>query len=371
MPHDLPRIFVGRTFQALISQSIQALLQPAGPCRRGRRLQRAPAWPRGSARAGPARCSPIRPSRGNRRRKLKTISKSHRLRAQSEPPDERCRTAFRPLREASFKGLCEMVSWRKWRFAGSEMILAYFDESGDSGLVNSPTTFFVLSGILIPQDSWLSSLNRLVALRRNLRDRFGINTRREIKASDIKRGRGVFTTLNWPIAQRMDFYRNLMRWQNQNMTDSSCFSIAIHKSGCDARGREPRATAWTYALQRLDTFCKDRSDKVIVFPDEGHGPLVKHLIRRMRRFHQIPSFFGTRSVTAPTERIIEDPNDRQSHDSYFIQVADWNAYATHRSGYVDRARNVPSDLWDEIANIQLRAVNSLTGGPPAIVLWPR
>jgi len=46
------------------------------------------------------------------------------------------------------------------------MYLAYFDESGDSGLKNSPTQWFVLSCVLIHQARWMESLNQLVKARR-------------------------------------------------------------------------------------------------------------------------------------------------------------------------------------------------------------
>ena len=55
------------------------------------------------------------------------------------------------------------------------MWLAYFDESGDSGhpaLVNTPTRFFVLAAVVLPQDVWLPTLDRLIVLRRSLRDRY-------------------------------------------------------------------------------------------------------------------------------------------------------------------------------------------------------
>jgi len=39
------------------------------------------------------------------------------------------------------------------------MYLAYLDESGDTGLVNSPTAYFVLSCVLVHESNWLESLN--------------------------------------------------------------------------------------------------------------------------------------------------------------------------------------------------------------------
>lgn len=70
------------------------------------------------------------------------------------------------------------------------MYLAYFDESGDAGVVNSPTAYFVLASLLVHETQWLTTLNTLVDLRSRLKARYGIPTRPEIKATDLRRGRG-------------------------------------------------------------------------------------------------------------------------------------------------------------------------------------
>jgi hypothetical protein len=254
------------------------------------------------------------------------------------------------------------------------MILAYFDESGDSGvpgLVNTPTNFFVLSCVLIHQDEWLSSLDHLVRLRGQLRTVSGIPARPEIKSSDIRRGRGVLESLHWSPARRMDFYRYLMTWQNTTLTAAQCFSIVIEKAPAYSRKWEPREAAWTFAIQRLDRLAVEKNDKVMIFPDEGHGMFIRRLLRRLRRRQVIPGHFGREPLSVPAERIVEDPNDRQSHDSYFIQLADWNAYATYRSFYVEPLPGVPDDLWDELRDIHRTSVNRLVGGPPAIVYYPK
>lgn len=254
------------------------------------------------------------------------------------------------------------------------MILAYFDESGDSGVpgvVNTPTRFFVLTCVLIHQDEWLSSLDHLVRLRGRLRATYGMHARPEIKSSDIRRGRGVLEPLRWSLTQRMNFYRDLMKWMNATLTAAKCFSIVIDKAPAYSRKWEPREAAWTFAVQRLDRLAVDKNDKVMIFPDEGHGMFIRRLLRRLRRRQVIPGHFGRETLSVPAERIIEDPNDRQSHDSYFIQLADWSAYATYRSYYVDPQPNVPDDLWDELRDLHLLSVNQLRGGPPAIVYYPQ
>ena len=46
------------------------------------------------------------------------------------------------------------------------MYLTYFDESGDTGVVNSPTTWFVLNAVLVHETAWLETNEALVRLRR-------------------------------------------------------------------------------------------------------------------------------------------------------------------------------------------------------------
>jgi hypothetical protein len=224
------------------------------------------------------------------------------------------------------------------------MYLAYFDESGDTGLVNSPTRFFVLSCALVHEKRWLETLDGLVKMRVKMRQQHGISPRPEIKATDIRRGQGPLLALRWSLARRMTFYQNIMRYQASALTGMAVFAVAINKAGAHAKGREPREVAWEFALQRVNRFCEDDDERAMLFPDEGHFPFIRHLIRRMRRFQYVPRRWGGGSFSAPATRVVEDPNDRTSGDSYFIQLADWNAYAAHRSSYIDPVPAVTPDL---------------------------
>ena len=59
----------------------------------------------------------------------------------------------------------------------------YVDESGDTGLINSPTKFFVLSGIVVHESRWRDFINVLIAFRRTLKSVYGLPIRTEIHAS--------------------------------------------------------------------------------------------------------------------------------------------------------------------------------------------
>jgi len=120
--------------------------------------------------------------------------------------------------------------------------------------------------------------------------------------------------------------------------------------------------------------CSKKDDRCILFPDEGHRFLIRQRVRAMRRFHYVPSHYGPRSLPLRVERILEDPSDRRSEDSYFVQIADLNAYAAHRSTHVEPKRKVDGGLWDslatEVGDARLLDVNIVRRGPPGIVRYP-
>jgi len=73
---------------------------------------------------------------------------------------------------------------------GARRFFAYFDESGDTGFVRSPTATFALSCLLIDDRDWLSALDQTIAFRRYLRDMFHIRPRAELKAAWLIHNKG-------------------------------------------------------------------------------------------------------------------------------------------------------------------------------------
>jgi len=51
------------------------------------------------------------------------------------------------------------------------MYLMYVDESGDCGLENSPTRYFVLTGMILHELRWQACLEQLIEFRRRLKAR--------------------------------------------------------------------------------------------------------------------------------------------------------------------------------------------------------
>jgi hypothetical protein len=70
------------------------------------------------------------------------------------------------------------------------MYLMYVDESGDTGVENSPTPFFVLSSLIVHELRWTDCLEQLIAFRRRMRATFGLRMNDEIHAAAMIRGPG-------------------------------------------------------------------------------------------------------------------------------------------------------------------------------------
>jgi hypothetical protein len=251
------------------------------------------------------------------------------------------------------------------------MHLAYVDESGSVGVGSSLT--FTLACVLVDATRWPDVFDEILDYRRFLKSTFGVPVRAEIKANHLLRNGGAFRPLGLSEGARFRIYRGLMRLQQK--LELLAFAIVIRKDVMATRGitDSPRDIAWEYLLQRLERFTTLGGTHIWLSHDEGEGQLVRKLARKARRAGSAGSAFGTGSLKRPARLILDDPVPRKSHESYFIQLADLDAYAAFRKLYAPTPRPVnivPQNMWDELGTAAFAKVNALSGGPPGIVSWP-
>lgn len=248
---------------------------------------------------------------------------------------------------------------------------AYVDESGDAGLAGSRT--YALGCVMVESASWPTVFDDTIDYRRFLRSRFGVPVRAEIKANHLLRNGGAFRSLGLSEKARFAIYRGHMRLQQK--LDLLAFAVVIDKAGLQQRrpGLDPRDVAWEYLLQRLERFTTKGNTEVLLVHDEGDALRVRGLARKARRAGSAGSAFGTGYLRRPAQRVIDDPVPRDSTQSYFLQMADLNAYAAFRHVVPPpqrRTQIVPQSMWDELGTARLLAVSQLAGGPPGIVKYP-
>ena len=213
------------------------------------------------------------------------------------------------------------------------MFLVYVDESGDVGLHNSPSDFFCLSAIVIHENDWHDVLEKTIDFRKELRQRYGFKLREEIHSSHFIHKPGDFKRIAKSL--RLRLLRDVLDFQ-AGLVNYQIINVLINK-----RNKSPDLDvfdlAWQTLIQRIENTCSYRNfagahyntkDAAMLFVDKTDEVKLRTLVRKMRRYNPVPSKVGMGSGyrLMPLKFIIEDAVHRDSAHSYFIQLADVNAY---------------------------------------------
>ena len=212
----------------------------------------------------------------------------------------------------------------------------YVDESGDSGLVSSPSRFFVLTGIVLHELRWNAYLDQIVDFRKRMRTNFGLLMRDEIHSAHMINRPG--TLIRIPRNDRLTIIRHFAN-ELAAMPDINIINVVVDKQSKGA-GYDVIENSWRALIQRFSNTMSHRNfpgpanadDKGMVLPDMGEVKKVTEVLRRMRRFNPIPNQpahgAGYRNILI--SNLVEDPFFKDSRQSYFIQAADLAAFLLYQ-----------------------------------------
>jgi hypothetical protein len=204
----------------------------------------------------------------------------------------------------------------------------YVDESGDSGLVDSPTSHFALSGLVIHESKWRDFVATIVAFRKTLKAVYDLPLRTELHASQLIRSPPVTgMARHVRLAILRNFIDELAKIEFISITN-----VIVDKANKPA-DYDVFTKAWQALFQRFENTLKygnfpgaHTSDFGMVLTDATDGRKLQRLVRRMAVHNPVPNRFWPGYRNMPLLRIIEDPHPKDSQDSYFIQACDACAY---------------------------------------------
>lgn len=209
------------------------------------------------------------------------------------------------------------------------MYLMYVDETGDSGMTNSKSRYFVLTGLIVHEQKWRPYLEQIISFRRRMRAKFGLYLTEEIHASHLITRPGPLVRI-----KRNDRLTILREFADElaAMPELNIINVVIDKQNKTA-DYDVFKTAWTVLIQRFENTLSNgnfkgqisKDEKGILVPDNTDNRKLTMLLRKLRRYNPVPHMATVMSSgyrNLPLDRIIEDPNFRDSADSYFIQAAD-------------------------------------------------
>lgn len=247
------------------------------------------------------------------------------------------------------------------------MWLAYIDESGNTGPISAGGSLtYTLGCVLLDSAQWPTTFDGLLALRRNLRNSYGLLMRTELKANWLIRNGGDLRRHKLAPGERRLIYRAHLRALAP--LNTRAFAVVIDKR---VGWADPFDVAWETLLQRLERTSAKTGREFMVIHDEGENDRVRAWVRRARRHLTAGGAFGG-TFTHPARRLVDDPVPRNSQHSYVIQVADLVAYAAFRSVVAPSAsiaQVCPQSMWSELGAATHVAVSGLRPrAAPGIVL---
>jgi hypothetical protein len=200
------------------------------------------------------------------------------------------------------------------------MHVCYMDDSG-----NDRVRAFSL--ISVPVAQWKAGFARLKEFRRALRESDGIFVRKELHATKFLSGHGYVSDRNVTLPRRVEIFFELLT------NIAALPGVRLFNAIGELTNEN---ILFERLLNRLNRAMTEWDSHAIIVSDEGKD--YTHIARQLAAFNPIPSRFGAWAGGNPVrniqvDRLIDDLFYRRSHDSYFIQAADFCAYALLRSEY--------------------------------------
>mgnify|MGYP001393632272 CR=1 FL=1 len=210
------------------------------------------------------------------------------------------------------------------------MYLIYVDESGDTGIRNSLTKYFVLSALVVHETKWNKLLDEIVNLRRKFKEDYGLKINEEIHAARFFTKPGELARIE--KHDRLQICKRIIDFL-ESLDYISLVNVVVNKAG-KSEDFEVFETAWQYLIQRIHNTIGygnfpsgfSREEKGLIIPDETEAKKLNKLVRKMRRYNPVPNMNQPGYRMIETDLIIEDPYYKSSKHSLFHQLVDVNAY---------------------------------------------
>lgn len=213
----------------------------------------------------------------------------------------------------------------------------YVDESGDTGVNNSPTRYYILSGLILHETAWKEVLDELIAFRKVLRESYNLKLREEIHSTNFINNPGKLFRIKRNT--RIHIMKKCIDWVSEN----NCLNVisVIKEKQINETPEIIFERTWQALIQRFENTIENRNfrgprnktDKGMIISDKTHDTQVIGLLRKMRHFNPVPNMetkYPQGSRNLRIKNIVEDPFMKNSKNSFFHQIVDVISYCARQ-----------------------------------------
>lgn len=205
--------------------------------------------------------------------------------------------------------------------------IAYFDESGDDGLIDASSETFTLTSLYMNASSWQQNYNMVYAYRKLLKEKFGFHISMEMHTKNFLTNKNPYRKFNWSAEDKQYIIKLFAACLTK--LKAKVINVVIDKNNVKEKSTyNVLENALKYNIQRIENDSNGNWNFLII-TDSGRIAPMRRTARAIRAFNPIQSKFDYGYTNAPITGLIEDILEKDSEESYFIQLCDYISYFVH------------------------------------------
>lgn len=208
-----------------------------------------------------------------------------------------------------------------------ETVIAYFDETGDDGLIKSSSEDFILTSMYTKSSNWQTNHNAMKNCRAILKEKYGFHSTVEMHTKHFLTDKNPYRNYGWTKEEKQQILIAFTKCIAEQM-DISFVNVIIDKTKIKRSDYKILENALTYNIQRIEND-SNKNWNYIIITDKGRLAPMRKTARAIRAFNPIQSQYSKDSVNQPIVGLIEDILEKDSSESYFIQICDFVSYFVH------------------------------------------
>jgi len=211
------------------------------------------------------------------------------------------------------------------------MYICYFDESGDDGFPDKSSDIFVLTSLSLHHSLWKNVNDKIFRFRERLKDEYNFPVNFEFHTREFLLNKNPYRQLNLEPKLRKEMLFNFFGFLRE--LDVKIVNSAVNKSLIKNPGHKVLKTALKYSIKCIDDFLNEKGEKnkFLIITDEGRVGKMINVTRQIQK-NSVSSQNISESIGESIEgirRLVEEPLQKSSKESYFIQISDMVAYIVY------------------------------------------
>jgi hypothetical protein len=178
----------------------------------------------------------------------------------------------------------------------------------------------------MPSSSWQKNFDTIKKMKSELKNLYGFHVSQEIHTKHFLTDKNPYRNYNWDKETKQNILTKILVCITT--LDLKIINVIIDKTKIKTQEYNVLENALKYNIQRIDND-SNNSWNYLIITDRGRLALMRKTARAIRAYNPIHSKYSFDYLNKPICNLIEDILEKDSKESYFIQIADFVSYFVH------------------------------------------